>query len=645
MQQASTRSRLAGWRFALVLAGLLGALLALFPPSYSGDVAEYALDTIALAAHGTPDIRLADVERGKALLPQLAEPFGLLERGMRAGEPKLYAAFVRGREDKVYSVHFFGYPALAALPFKVLDRLGVAAPFKAFQLVNLGAVFILGLALRRFFGSGARALAGVALFLLCGGALYLNWTSPECLSAALLLAGLLLFAGEAPLAGALLAGLAAQQNPTIVFFFGFAPLLLLVLRYQSGVKPAANLRALLTRRMLAALAAGVAVAALPPLFNLYQFGSPNVIARLFSDPGLVGLVRLESFYFDLNQGMIVAVPGVLAALAWWGWRAPGRRRAALVLLACAGFTLALALPALAVLNWNSGAQGVMRYAFWAAMPFLFALLLRLRGAARWPAAPVAALLLVQAACMVNARSYSYVEFSPLARLVLAHAPALYHPEPEIFAERSGHNDDYIVPGKVYAYRRGGQAVKTLLNAANPGAGAVLCAGGALAPSNRYHDSTRGWRYIDGPVQCLADDLAQQRFELEQFRAHDGIELDAGWSAPEDNGPGWRGVWSSGPRSRLVVRPGSGLRPASLALAGNYLDGNKQTRVWVNGADLGWHRLDQEGPLALPAAAGAGAPLEIELEHEAPHAPGAADRRLLAFFLREVRVGQDATAQR
>ncbi len=519
MDAASMRADASPWRFALVLAVLLGALLALFPPSYSGDVVEYSLETVALAAHGTPDIRMADLERGKALLPQLAEPFGLLERGMRAGDPALYAAFVRGRAGKVYSVHFFGYPALAALPFKVLDRLGAAAPFKAFQVVNLGAVFILGLALQRFFGSGARALAGVALFLLCGGALYLNWTSPECMSAALLLAALLLFASEAPLAGAQLAGLAAQQNPTIVFFFGFAPLLLLVLRYRPGVGVAANVRGLLNRRYLLALGAGLAVAALPPLFNLYQFGTPNIIARLFSDPGLIGLVRLESFYFDLNQGMIVAVPGVLAALAWSVWRAPGRRRAALVLLACAAFTLALALPALAVLNWNSGAQGVMRYAFWAAMPFLFALLLRLRGRARWPAAPLAALLLVQAACMANARSYSYVEFSPLARLALAHASSLYHPEPEIFAERSGHNDDYIVPDKVYAYRRGGQAIKTLVNAANPGAGALLCAGGALDPGNRYSDSTRGWRYIDGPVRCGPVGPAGKPFELDQLRAH------------------------------------------------------------------------------------------------------------------------------
>ncbi|WP_310612665.1 hypothetical protein, partial [Acinetobacter baumannii] len=79
-------------------------------------------------------------------------------------------------------------------------------------VVNLAAVFVLGLALRHFLKCEMRAWAGLGLFMLCGGALYWQWTSPECLSAALLLAGLLYFVGGAPLRGAVLAGLASWQN-------------------------------------------------------------------------------------------------------------------------------------------------------------------------------------------------------------------------------------------------------------------------------------------------------------------------------------------------------------------------------------------------------------------------------------------------
>lgn len=509
----------AAWRFKLTLAAVLVAMLVLIPPTHNGDVAEYSLSTIALATHASPDIQLGDIATARRLLPGLDGPYSLLERGMRANDDMLYPAFRHGRDGEAYAIHFFGYAALATLPYRLLQEADLP-PFKCFQVVNLAMIFILGLSLRRLFGSDARALLGVGLFMLCGGALYWTWSSPECLSAAALLSGLALFATGAPLAGALLAGLAAQQNPTIAVFFGFAPLLYLCLHYQAGAGVGNNLRTAFQRRHLIGLGAGLALCALPPLFNLWQFGVPNIIAKLFSDPGLIGPARLLSFYFDLNQGMIIGIPGVLAALALWGWRQPAaaQRSAAALLALCAVFTLALALPALAVLNWNSGAAGLMRYAFWAAMPLVFALLWRLRQSARWPLALLLGVGLVQGVCMISARSYSYVEFSPLAKWLMQRAPGLYHPEPEIFAERVGHNDDYISPEKIYVHRVDGQPVTTLYNAGYPGIEARLCgSGGVLSADNRSTASDRRWRYIDGPVRCEAAGAAQQTFQVEQVR--------------------------------------------------------------------------------------------------------------------------------
>lgn len=625
------------WRFPLLLALLLALMVALAHPAYRGDVVEYTLDTVAIASHGTPDIRLEDIARTNALMDNAYhEPFGMLERGMRAGDADLYAAFVRGKDGDVYPVHFFGYSLLAAAPFKAFDLLGVA-PFKAFLVVNLAAVFVLGLALLRFLGSERRAWAGLALFMLCGGALYWRWSSPECLSAALLLAGMLYFAAGAPIRGAMLAGLASWQNPTILFFFGFAPLLKLCLDWRDGAGLAANLRAQATRRNIVGLAAGVAVFAVPVLFNLVEYGVPNIIARKFSDPTLVGAERLLSFFFDLNQGMVIGLPGLLAALLLWGL-ALGRR-ARLVLAAAVLFLLALAVPALAVLNWNSDAAGMMRYAFWSSMPLLFVLLALLRNRA-WPLPLVAGVAAVQALAMLHAASYHYTSFSPLARQVLAHAPGLYHPEPEIFAERAGQHDNYIRPEQVYVYRIDGAPVKALVNAANPQADAVLCGGGAsIAPDNAFTEASRGWRYVDAPtrgapIRCATGGLAQRSFQYDDFKAGKQVELAAGWSALEANGPGWNGAWSDGPRSRLVLHL-DGLRPEQLLVSGAYLENQGRTRVRVNGVDLGWHQLDREGPLALPPAASQDAPFVIELEHEAPRSPGASDPRQLAFFLREI----------
>jgi hypothetical protein len=626
-----TTLRSATWRFSLALLAILLALLALTRPYFGGDVVEYALETVAIADHGSPDIRLDDIARAHQLAPQMSGVFQLLENDMRANKQDVYAAFVRGKGGDVYSVHFVGYPALAALPFKVFAKLGVP-PFKAFQVVNYAAVFVLGLALLRFFGSARRAAFGLLLFLLCGGALYLNWTSPECVTAACLLSGLLFYLSGAPLAGGLLAGLAGQQNPTIVFFFGFAPLLKLWLEWQAGAGLNANLKAQLSRANLGGLALGALVFALPPVFNLVEFGVPNIIAKKFSDAGLISGTRLVSFFFDLNQGMVLILPGVLAALALWRRSADGLpRRAPGLFLLCLLFVLALIVPALAVLNWNSGAQGVMRYGFWAAMPLLLVLLLRLRAAARWPRALVAGLVLAQGMATLHALSYSYVEFSPLARFVLRHAPNHYHPEPEIFAERMARNDDYIQPDKIYV---SAEWRKALVNPAGARVDELLCgAGKILTPATRMVESTRGWRYIDGAPVCGPDPYRAHVFGAAQFRDQAGVSLASGWSGVEFNGGAWDGAWSLGARSRLTIAA-TGAQPATLALSGIYSEGNHRTRVRVNGVDLGWLALDRVGRVALPAGLAAGA-LTIELEHEAPHRAGPNDGREVAFFLRTV----------
>lgn len=633
-------TRFAYLRFALLLAAVLAALPLLFPVALRGDALEYALDTVALASHGTPDIRTADIDRTVALMQGRYEDlYRLLQGQIRDGVQAVFPAFARGADGRVYPIHFFGYPLMAAVPFRALDALGLP-PFKSFQVVNLAFVFVLGLAMLRFFGTARRAAGGVLLFMLCFGALYWTWSSPECVSAAGLLGGLLLFSSGMPVAGALLAGLAAQQNPTIVAFFVFAPLLRLCLVRQRGQGIGASLRAVFDRRTVAGILAGLALAALPVLFNLWQYGVPNIIASRFSDPRLVDGTRLASFYVDLNQGMIVGIPGVLAGLLLW-MRRGGPRMPALV-GTCFLFTLALALPALAVLNWNSDAAGVMRYAFWAAMPLVFALLLVLRALPRWPLALVLVVALPQLLSMAGALRHDYVGFAPLPAWILRHAPQLYHPEPEIFAERAAGNDNWVEPENIYTYRVDGHRVKTLVHAANDKAAAALCGPGAtLAAANAVTGSARGWRYIDGPVLCgvPGDGHAVRRtWLLYDILAAGPVRLGAGWRRPEDDGKDWRGLWSEGARSRLTLDP-RGIVPDALVLRGAYLAPNRRTRIRVDGVDLGWHALDRDAAIALPATLGRGRAgkglLEVELEHEAPRPPSASEPQLLAFFLQAV----------
>lgn len=486
-------------RFGTVLGLLLALLVALTRPIQYGDFPEYALMTVALASHASPDIRQGDIATARTLLPEFAGTLGVLEQGMRAQAQVPLSGFFRGNDGRTYAIHFFAYPALAAAPFRLLRALG-APPFKCFQVVNAALVFVLGLALVRLFGSARRAAAGLVAFALCGGMLYWQWSSPECMSAAALLAALALYATGAPLSAGLLAGLGAMQNPPLVLFAAFAPLLRLCLAWRRGAGLAANLRAALGRRYLAGAGATVALFALPVLFNLYAFSTPSIIARGATSSVLVTFKRLHSFFFDLNQGVLVGVPALAVALLLLAWRA--RRRDQAIVAGALAFAVALALPALSAQNWNSAAAGIMRYALWGAMPLLFAFLWLLRERARWPLALLAVVLAAQAGAMAHARKYTEVQLSPLARAVLDRAPGWYNPDPEIFYERVAHAESYPMPEKTYAYTVGGVPVKTLYNTRNPAAAAMLCGPGRmLAPDNDYVDADMDWRYINGPVRC------------------------------------------------------------------------------------------------------------------------------------------------
>lgn len=492
-------------RVALFIALLSLAALLLTRPSKSGDFQEYALMTIALAGHGTPDIRLPDVERAHRLSPEIGfvAVHDQLRAGMQQGLAHPFPGFVRGKDGGYYAIHFFAYPALAALPFKLIDSMG-GKPFKAYQAVNLTALAILTVALYRFSGSPGRAMFGTLFFLLSGGLLYSNWCSPEFFSACALLSGLVFVLLGRPYLAALLAGVAAMQNPPLVFFSVFAPAIRVCYLYaREGASWRAALRKVLTRHTILASVLQVLLAALPMLFNLMVFGVPSIIATLATDPALITPARLFSFFFDLNQGAIVGLP-VAMALVLFQLAGKGRLLWLPHTLAALLFGVVMALPSLSTSNWNSGSVGMMRYAFWGGMPVLYLALAYLQHARRLPLVLLVAMLLVQAGSVAFARSYRNVEFSPLARLMLDHFPRLYEPEPEIFLERSVHVDGAARAHVVAAYPSLAAARKILFNAGSAQAHAVLCgAGGRVALDRAGAPWPGGWRYVDGPPVCAA----------------------------------------------------------------------------------------------------------------------------------------------
>ncbi|MGB9109257.1 MAG: hypothetical protein WCC39_11285 [Telluria sp.] len=628
--------------FGISLFAILLLLFCFRVPAKNGDFAEYGAMTIAFASHGTPDIRLPDIQKAKRLNP---EPFfsGFyqgLEDGVRAHSLTPAIAFYRGGDDNYYAIHFFAYSAIAAIPFAVFDAAGIS-PFKCYQFVNLACIYLLGIVSVRFFRSIRRAAAAVGLFFLCGGALYWNWTSPEVMTAAFLLAGLMLYLTDAPFPGAVLAGFAAMQNPPLVLFAGFAPLLQLFYRRSQGNTWTAAWKLSASAKNIAALALFVLLFLLPILFNLRKFGVPSLIAAGTTNPGLISGLRLFSFFFDLNQGMIVGVPALFAALGLLFFSA---RTGSMRLLACTAllFSVGMAIPALSTQNWNSGAAGMMRYAFWAAMPILLVCLLHAREQALSPVL-ILAVFVVQAGATVMESRYRHVEFSPVARFVLAHFPSAYNPAFEVFSERLQHQESFVSKNDVLYYKVNGHPTKIAFNLENKEAGLTICGKNrVLSLDTGLASVDDGWAYLNTAPVCnpvLTEDAV---YGARDFANAAGVKFIKGWGSVEFGGANWDGIWTTAPVAALDITPPSNVTYKTLSIQGQYIAPGMETDVSVNGVHVGRFALDRGLPIPVKGALRNHEGRSIvELRHVPGNSPAPAngDKRQLGFFVTKIVLGK------
>ncbi|MDP3785857.1 MAG: hypothetical protein Q8Q55_02110 [Undibacterium sp.] len=631
-------------KYALLLAICLLTFFSLRNPHLMGDYDEYSLSTVAFSSHLSADIRLSDIHTAQKISPRDAHIFQMTADGMRTSsmvpKPGVYRAFT----GDVYAIHFAGYSAIAALPFFVFDKIGIA-PFSCFFFVNLVFVFILGLCLFRFFGSALMAGAGLALFVVVGGLNYVEWSGPETMSAAGLCAGLLLFSMKSYRLSGLLFGLAIMQNPPIVFALFFAPVMQASIDYQTSVSLKTNISNFVSRNMLIGLVLGFLGFLLPIAFNYWAFGVPSIIAKYAASPHLITASRLFAYYFDLSQGMIIALPAVWLGIFWiclYRTKSTSERlRHLLLALIATAFSLALAIPALSTGNWNSGAVGMMRYVYWGGIPFLFVFLVLLRayvsrmaGIGKVPLLVfLSCVFLVQASLTYIGHSYFFFEFSPFAKAALKHTPTWYNPVHEMFVAGNERRGGVEIDVNKMFLSNDSSVRKILFHAQNNKIDAQLCGGQrVLALNNSYADAGQGWRYLHGDVRC-ADALT---LSYDLFSDPQLMTFEKGWSSQESGGGIWNGRWSNGPISTISIPQSSNKTVVGVKIIGHYYEENSVTRVFINGEDQGRHSLT--GLSAIPLE-GIKQTLKIELRHDLPKMPAPTtengDKRKIAMFLRGI----------
>ncbi|MEP7118031.1 MAG: hypothetical protein ABI880_10635 [Acidobacteriota bacterium] len=387
-----------------------------------GDGWEYMATLEAVARHASVNVRPSDLSSLFAGIDtwRLREPGALPARDAFATE--LPHSFVTSVDGRAYARHFWIY-SLVAVPARWALRLAGGREFNALVVTN---AWLFAAAIAMVLAAGAGCWRQRLAFVLLAGATpvvwYLTFTGVEVFCWSLAVVALVALDRGWYWASALATGLAATQNPPMVFLAA-VPVVMAATRHEP-------------RQALAALLAA-SVAVVPVAFTWSHFGAPTLIATTL-DFGLISISRTVSLLLDLNTGLLPYLPVLLVAAPWSAWRLIRRQDlgAALVVLALVGMLLAVQTQ----VNWNSDGRGLRRYLVWMLPPLAWLVVRAWSSLAttRWVAAAVITSGTVLA--IDRPSDVSWLEHGPLARWVMCHAPALYNPDFEVFAERSAHRE-------------------------------------------------------------------------------------------------------------------------------------------------------------------------------------------------------------
>lgn len=388
---------------------VLATLLAQSTPRRIGDADEYIAVAASLSRFERPALKRADREK-----------YGVSFRQLTGAD---------GRQDML---HFWIYPAAAAMPLRLAVRLG-GDPAEAFAAVNVA--LLLGAAV-----VARRRLHWTSLWLLFAGPViwWADKVHTEVFTFSLVTIAVCAFPA-APVAASVAAGVAAAQNPPLA--------LVLILGALGGLAAGTA-----WRRVALGVAVGALLAAVHPLYYWIRLGRLAPLADAASAP--LSFASFSAVLLDPNVGLVFNDPWLpLAAAITVGY---GLRQRTWRPTAWHGVSVATGLLLLVVfgrvINLNHGGTPSMsRYALWLmplSVPFL-----PQRDSPRWSRFARAVLAVVAVAgTAASIATYRpsleehFVTPTRLARWLWTQHPAIDNPLPEIFAERLLHRENAPPPG-------------------------------------------------------------------------------------------------------------------------------------------------------------------------------------------------------
>lgn len=514
MSMTAYQNNLSKTSFFVLLTLCLGFLMYawLAKPVRHGDGHEYSLISQAFIDHSSPDIRLNDVEVRKAqisthpsdgYIPQI---FDDVISAIVSDKSDIYGIY-RSSSGLYYGYHFWFYPAIVASVESLTDYFG-ANPLASFQIAN-AFIYCMVIVLCYLISGDSvqRKMSCISIFLLGGGVFYLKWTHPEVfISSVLFLAFYALFIKNRKIAW-ISGGIAGIQVISLWPIFA-----IFIVEYVVNNSKRVN-HALVDLIKNPWFLISSILPSFSALFYLYIFGKVSLIGAAYSDMSLVSFSHLVSFWFDLDQGVVVGSPIVLALaiLGFMRWANLTYSAKLNLLLACAAGLL-ICLPLLAQTSVNSGQSVFMRYALYAVTPITAWVGVYFIDVIKQQSIRIVLLFLGVFYIFYfhgAAASEDYLIRKPWTNIVLRFLPTIYNPEPGVFYARSTGKEwrKNDISGAYYTDKNG--FIRKLLLPISDIDGAIksICTGQVIDKYGNPLDYSTGvsrkygWEYFNGYYKC------------------------------------------------------------------------------------------------------------------------------------------------
>jgi len=400
-----------------------------------GESDDYTISTIAFERHPfSQRILPEDREQVKVDYP---EQYDFV---------KLELNFI-DKDGNMYPWYFPTY-SISILPVKWFLQLIGASPSRAYVVSNV-IFYTIALSVVYFFLKASRKTVFLTILLLsCSSAVvYYCWTSAELFICSLMIITLVFWLnGNRYLAG-LFCAIASTLNITINAICIAIIIDFFITEYTKENKSLKE-QILLNWKKTILLGVCFLPALFMPIFNLIIAGTINLQNGLLAPNAHVGWFgRFLSYLFDLNLGFLPYFP-ILLIMFFIAFILGIIKKDKSIIMIGLGFWGVLYLYSF-MPHINCGMTTISRYNAWIS-PFLIFIatvkLPRLLKGIRvnYIVSCLCVLSALISVCVTSsAMRYNngrYLEFTPIAKAVLEHAPALYNPYPSTFISRTEHVD-------------------------------------------------------------------------------------------------------------------------------------------------------------------------------------------------------------